>query len=511
LRNRLFLALSTGLYCSAFYLSNNWYIYSKAQNVFLIVMGTILCTLAVLTAAFIFSIILRLILSKFGSETDLSNLMDFAVLGFSFSLCVILLRNTFAAALHLSPVLLIILSVIFVFAARKKLKNSVLGKISVIFFVLTAVSISGPIFDIAKAESPIENWTTRNKKLNDQIKFIRKPNVYFIITESYPNKEALDTIYNFDNIPFYKKLEDSGFTLHHSFYSNYNHTFASLPSIFGMEHHFYTINIGNFDSIGGRSMLEATTYNPVIDIFRQNNYEIQYMFSVESLLPRGAAVDYFSPAHPIYLALETFLSHQDTTKKSIFASRKHDFMQVLAGRFSENSESGTPTFSFIYTSRPHHSPSRWETNNRMEVNRVLETFRQGYNEKIQKANEQLLEMVELILKNDKDPLIIIAGDHGPWAYRLKEDGNGKVIPDSLYALDRFGVLMAIRFPEDYQQQFDNDFKTHVNLFRYVFAYLSNSNEVLEKKVKDDGYDYGPQLAIRDGKILSKYLPMRADK
>ena len=120
-------------------------------------------------------------------------------------------------------------------------------------------------------------------------------------------------------------------------------------------------------------------------------------------------------------------------------------------------------------------------------------------------------MIGLILKNDDDPLIIIAGDHGPWGYRLKEDGNGKTISDSLFALDRFGVLMAIRFPEDYQGQFDNDFKTHVNLFRYVFAYLSESNEILEKKASDDSYDYGPHLAIRDGRILNKYIPMRVEK
>ena len=117
----------------------------------------------------------------------------------------------------------------------------------------------------------------------------------------------------------------------------------------------------------------------------------------------------------------------------------------------------------------------------------IEEFRQNYNKKIQKSNAHLLEIIDLILKNDNDPLIIITGDHGSWGYRFDLDGHGNEITKSLAFLDKFGVLMAIRFPVDYHQQFDKGFRTHVNLFRYVFAYLSNSNKILEKKAKDDIY------------------------
>jgi hypothetical protein len=119
-----------------------------------------------------------------------------------------------------------------------------------------------------------------------------------------------------------------------------------------------------------------------------------------------------------------------------------------------------------------------------------------------------MNIVNLILKNDADPLIIIAGDHGAWGYRKKEDENNKVIPDRLFALDRFGIIMGIRFPTDYDNQFDNKFKTHVNLFRNIFAYLSDNNEIIEKKEQDNSYDFGPHLAIRDGKILSRYKKIK---
>ena len=47
--------------------------------------------------------------------------------------------------------------------------------------------------------------------------------------------------------------------------------------------------------------------------------------------------------------------------------------------------------------------------------------------------------------------------------------------------------MAIRYPVDNHQKIDKDLRTHVNLFRYVFAYLSNNNKILETKAKEDIY------------------------
>jgi len=388
---------------------------------------------------------------------------------------------------------------------------------AIIALILSAiiVSISYLLYDMYSQKiKPISMWATKNKEFNDQIKFIRKPNVYLIITESYPNKESLRQIYNIENSNFYEKLEKLEFTLHHNYYSNYNHTLASLPSLFGMEHHYYSITLTNLDSIGGRSMLEANTYNPVVDIFRQNNYKIQYIHTIGTLFPKGASVDYCSPTPPIYLALEIFLSHQDTTKKSIFSSqdpRDPNFFKTLKERFSLAASNDTPNFIFIYTGQPGHSPSRIKSRNRSKINKILEMFRQNYDKNILAGNTHLLEIIDLILKNDDDPLIIIAGDHGTWGYRIKEDGNNKRISDSLFALDRFGILMGIRFPKSYDRQFDNDFKTHVNLFRIVFAYLSNNNKILKKKVEDNSYDYGPHLAIRDGIILNRYMKMRRMK
>ena len=219
-----------------------------------------------------------------------------------------------------------------------------------------------------------------------------------------------------------------------------------------------------------------------------------------ALLTKGASVDFCSPTPANYLALEFFLTHQNISKDSIFRPKGSNFLYLLNTRISISTSQEQPYFNFFYISPPGHSPSRWSTRSKTVINKILLEFRKNYNTKIESANKLLIEIVELIMGKDDDPLIIIAGDHGSWGYRFKEDANGNPVPDNIFILDRLGVLLAIRFPQDYSQSFDKDIKTHVNLFRYIFAYLSENNNIIKSKVPDDGYENSSLLAIKNGKI-----------
>ena len=133
MKNRLFLSFATGLYCSTFFLSNNWYIYSRNQNIFLLVMGTVICALVILLVAFIILNASKLILKNSNKSIAWDHWMDLMVIGLSLSLSVILLRNTFAA-IHLSPAIIIPLLVAIIIVARAKFKNTHLGMLSGTFF-----------------------------------------------------------------------------------------------------------------------------------------------------------------------------------------------------------------------------------------------------------------------------------------------------------------------------------------------------------------------------------------
>ena len=48
-------------------------------------------------------------------------------------------------------------------------------------------------------------------------------------------------------------------------------------------------------------------------------------------------------------------------------------------------------------------------------------------------------------------------------------------------------------------------KSHVNLFRYIFAHLSGDQTILSTKAPDDSYDQPFLLAIKNGKILDRFI------
>ncbi|MFC1830313.1 hypothetical protein ACFL0O_11980, partial [Thermodesulfobacteriota bacterium] len=482
------------------------------QNVFLLIGVPVICSVILLPFTYAVLFFSKLVYGKFKTDGDPSILgprfINPILAIFSLSLCAFFLRRTLASILIPQTVIILFVAVVIMLAALSVHKYG-LRKLNIILTVLTFISIGQLLVNISfKDRATRSEWLYKNQAINNQIKFLKKPNVYFIVTESYPNRDALKTVYHIDNAAFYRQLKSNGFILYHNFYSNYKYSFSSLPSVFAMEHHYYQINLGNFDSIVGRSMIEANTYNPVVDTFKNNGYKIQYIHANNSLLTKGASVDFCSPTPGNFLALEVFLIHQNIGKRSIFHLKGPNFLNLLNTRISISTSQNEPYFSFFYIMPPGHSPSRWSTRSNTVVNKILSQFRKNYNTKIESANNLLIEIVKLIMGKDDDPLIIIAGDHGSWGYRFKEDANGDPIPDNLFILDRFGTLLGIRFPQDYSQNFDNEIKTHVNLFRYIFAYLSGNNNIINSKVPDDSYENTSLLAIKNGEILDQFQILR---
>ena len=103
---------------------------------------------------------------------------------------------------------------------------------------------------------------------------------------------------------------------------------------------------------------------------------------------------------------------------------------------------------------------------------------------------------------EKDSIIIITGDHGSWGFRIGEDANGRSIPYPLYILDRFGVLAGVYGSKNLTDLMDNgSIKSHVNLFKYVFAYLSGDDKILETVRPDNSYDGSLMMSIKDNQIL----------
>ena len=75
--------------------------------------------------------------------------------------------------------------VVIIIVARSMLKNTALRILSVIFLVLTAVSISSLVLGVSQAKNPVLDWTTQNKHYNDQIRFTKKNVSTHIVLTKY--------------------------------------------------------------------------------------------------------------------------------------------------------------------------------------------------------------------------------------------------------------------------------------------------------------------------------------
>ncbi|MEW6077371.1 MAG: hypothetical protein AB1724_06150 [Thermodesulfobacteriota bacterium] len=502
-----FTALLAGFYPAIFFLSNNWHIFSWQQSLVLLSGACLIALAAILplswTMGYVLRVFFRRPLSGPEEKTNGNPFIVPLISLVSLLLCAIFLRGTLAA-INARPILVYALTGLvvlgFVWNAHKKgLKPTFFTLL--ILSSLAAFNLMGNIY--AGARETADGWLTKHKAVYDQVRLKSTPDVYLIIAEAYPSRAALKAVYDFDNDVFYRQLTGLGFKVNHDFFSNYNHTLSSLPSLFGMAHHFGSLNLGNLDSLGGRRMLEAKAYNPVIDMFRANHYKIQYLHEVNSLLPNGADVDVCLPAPSLWYGLNAFLLQKENPadgpgRSETIASLKDRLTAMDLGR--------GPYFTFIYVNLPGHSPSRVKERTREGINKAMEAFRSSYGSRVESANKHLLDLAQLITSRDPDSIVIIIGDHGSWGFRLREDADGKPVSTPLFILDRFGVLAAMYAPNELSGRLENgELKSHVNLFRHVFAYLSGDRELLSTMAPDHAFENEMIMAIEDGNILDNFV------
>lgn len=92
--------------------------------------------------------------------------------------------------------------------------------------------------------------------------------------------------------------------------------------------------------------------------------------------------------------------------------------------------------------------------------------------------------IETILENDKNAIIIVHGDHGPYltknCTRLTNYQSSEV--SRLDLQDRFGSFLAIRLPNGDVIKEDK-ITVLQDLFPEIFNYLSNSNKFDQLKIQ----------------------------
>jgi hypothetical protein len=302
-----------------------------------------------------------------------------------------------------------------------------------------------------------------------QAQLVNRPNIYFIQPDGYANPSELEKPpYDFDNSDFEAYLSEKGFKSYRNFRSNYSNTVTSNSATFSLKHHYYNRPYEDGKTpVRYRKIIAGD--NPVIGILKNNGYRTHLLLDHSYLVINrpGMGYDYCN------------INYSDIPLLSRGFSKTNDLLTPLAKLIEGNGSSGN--FYFVEKIRPGHIPVR------KADSKGRDAERKDYLEKLGWANDWLTDIVDLIEEKDPEGLVVVMADHGGyvgWDYtaqrRIKT--SDKALIRSVYT-----ALLAIKWPGNEPPVYDSELRSGVNLFRVLFAYLSQNSDYLEQLEADESF------------------------
>lgn len=297
--------------------------------------------------------------------------------------------------------------------------------------------------------------------------FVTTPNIYIIQPDGYANPSVLKKApYTIDNSVFEGFLTTKGFKIYSDFRSNYTNTITSNSAMFAMKHHYYKNPTPNTKEPEGLRRSIAGN-NAVLKTLKHNNYNTSLLLEVPYLVINRPeiAYDYCS----IKYAKLPFLSRGFDTSINLLEETKD---AIINNKNKVN-------FYFIEKMLPKHIAVQ------ASQSKGKEAEREDYIKNIKAVNYWLSSMVDLITESDPEALIVIVADHGGFVGMDYTAQRRKKITNPAIIHSIFSSLLAIKWPNNSPPKFETALKTNTNLFRILFAYLSQ-DEVYLEQLEDDG-------------------------
>ena len=223
----------------------------------------------------------------------------------------------------------------------------------------------------------------------------------------------------------------------------------------------------------------------VYKIFRENNFRINIPinrlwfgnsnFTSDFLSNNINYIRYFELFDKIVLDYKYSLTFDNPSDIQILT----DMQKSLS--FIENQDRDGYHFTYLHYFQPFHmSPEIFRSCNEREE--FLE-----YITRVHNTNKDILILVDAIKNADPTAIVILTSDHGPYIFNSCTQTHP--INTREEVIERQYAFLAISLGKSVDQsKFKiNEIKSSVNLFRYIFAYMTENEEILENKPSDDAF------------------------
>ena len=313
-----------------------------------------------------------------------------------------------------------------------------------------------------------------------------RPDIYYIILDSYTRADTLEKAYKYDNSEFLGGLESMGFNVAECAMSNYVRTELSLASSLNMT--YLTSDLDpriQPDSVARSPLWNLIRNSAVMDYVESRGYKT-VAFATGFPWSEWDHADVYLEADPLCGGLTEFEGLWLGTTAYRIAEDEElvDTKAATFNRYRERTqfvldtlptlaalEVGAPKFVFAHLIIPHPPFVFAEDGSRSDSLSFLnakdqypaDKYAAGYSMQLTFINREITRIVEqLIADSETPPIIIIQGDHGPWLQPKDR---------------RLTILNAYYLPGHAESV--SDFITPVNTFRLVFnLYLDGEFELL---------------------------------
>ncbi len=378
--------------------------------------------------------------------------------------------------------------IIIIFILLKKQKSSPIRTVLFLNLLFPVLLLIDTVSLISKIKNRRSDPTIGNRApLIDLDKNINKPDIFFIITDGYSGKQALDAYMDFDNSAFEDQLRQRGFFVADSSFSNYNYTVFSVASTLNMD---YLRADGFFN---GKTDLprafKAMRDNPTTAFLEKQGYAI-YNYSIFDITHHPTTLMrtllQFDKS-PLTTQTLSYRVWKDIGYHLVFflGLKKHISEVTMNSDLNNNiladsltrklasSQENTPRFAYTHLVMPHVPYYFDSLGNRVPnsiLNDASHSDKNRYVSYLVYTNQKLLSLVDYILKNNKrQSIIVLLGDHGcrdclqntPGEKSQSLNLNAVLLPGWNYK----GFYKGISSVNEFRLIFNNSFGQHLPLIK----------------------------------------------
>ena len=310
-----------------------------------------------------------------------------------------------------------------------------------------------------------DSITKQNPKLIHE-EGLSRPDIYFLIFDSYANHRILNEYYNWNDSSFVNALVSRGFSVDENTRSNYCFTGGSIGATLSMRYIHEDLNYGNKNYY---------KQNEVLERFKLKGYDIVSNYAGnQSWKQNNSKVSLISED---FVQLIIHISMLRIIENELIVDQlRQDILSMVNG-IKNFKKPQNPTFIYLHFIIPH-SPFIFQADgSRPEYFESAFTkfeHKVKFVQQLRFSGKQIIDIVDSIRQKDKDGIIIIQADHGFGGDKdmiylnrnsIAANTNNREKPPPEYLDQRFGILNAISSPLELGIP---EHSTPVNLFRYIF-------------------------------------------